>query len=182
MRTTAAALCAFALTLAGACSDGGGGGAADVSDIRVDTIRDVTFNVEGFDTYAWVAGAAAVRDPDRAWAPSGLDVVSELRFLVDRELRERGRSQVVQDPKMVAIFAVGVDMKAVEVSWNPESETREFEPSPKAAVVVYLVHPRTRYVVWAARAIGDVSEALTIEQAKARLEHAVTRMFEDFPN
>ena len=33
--------------------------------------------------------SAAIRDPDREWTPSGLDVGAELRFLVDRELRER---------------------------------------------------------------------------------------------
>jgi len=158
------------------------GGEADVSDIRVDTIRDVTFNVEGFDTYAWVAAAAAVRDPEHRWTPSGLDVASELKFLVDRELRKHGRSPVVRDPKMVALFAVGVDMKAVEVSVNPDSGVKTFEEAAKGALFVYLVHPRTRYVVWAGRAIGDVADAPTIEEAKARLEHAVTRMFADFPN
>jgi hypothetical protein len=189
----AISMCVAGLGLLASCSDGGGtDGTADAGaeapadvgtdDIRVDTIRDITFNVEGFDTYAWVGAAAAVRDPDREWTPSGLDVASELKFLVDRELRERGRSQVVQDPKMVAIFAIGLDMKAVEVSINPESDTKEFEPSPKAGVFVYLIHPRTRYVVWAGRAIGDVTENITIEQAKERLEHAVDQMFEDFPD
>ena len=180
--------CAVAalVSLAG-CSDtapGTPGGSVDddASDIRVATIRDVTFNVEGFDTYAWVAAAAAVRDPDRRWTPSDLDVASEVKFLVDRELRKHGRSPVVRDPKMVALFAIGVDMKAVEVSVNPESGTKTFEEAPKGAVFVFLVHPRTRYVVWAGRAIGDVGEAPTIEEAKARLDHAITEMFADFPN
>ena len=180
------AACAVAMMFASACSaepsDDDTRGADDVSDIRIDTIRDVTFNVEGFDTYAWVGAAAAIRDPDHEWTPSGLDIASELKFLVDRELRDRGRSQVVADPKMVAIFAIGLDMKAMDVSVNPESEMKEFEPSPKGGIFVFLVHPRTRYVVWAGRAIGDVSSAPSIESAKARLEHAVTEMFEDFPN
>ena len=56
------------------------------ADIRVETMIDETYNIDGFETYAWVAAGAAVRDPDHEWTPSGLDIGSEIMFLVDREL------------------------------------------------------------------------------------------------
>ncbi len=158
-------------------NDTGGG----VDDIRVETLIDETYNIPGFKKYAWVAAAAAIRDPDREWTPSGLDIGAEIMFLVDRELRDRGCSPVVDAPDMVAIFAVGLDMKALDVKLDPEHGTREFEPSPKGGVIILLIHPRTREVFWAGRAIADVTAAPTLEDGKRRLEYAITTMFEDYP-
>ena len=177
-------MCALALVaLAGCSNEGQDGGASrgDLSDIRVETAIDETYNIQGFKTYAWVMAAAAVRDPDREWTPSGLDVGSEIMFLVDRELRERDCSPVVKEPAMLAIFGVGVDMQSLDVKLDPESGLKEFELSPKGGVVVLLAHPRTREVFWAGRAIADITNAPTLEDGKRRLEHAITTMFEEYP-
>ena len=172
-------LLAAALAL---CACSGGTEAVDDSVIVVETLVDPTYNIEGFDTYAWVGAGAAIRDPDRQWTPSGLDVGAEIMFLVDRELREIGRSPVVRDPKMVALFGIGLDMKALDVKVDADEGTKTFTPSPKGGVIVLLVHPRTREVFWAGRALADVTDAPTIEETKSRLEFAISKMFEGFPD
>ena len=68
----------------------------DLADIQVDARANPKFELSGYRTYAWAAAATAVRDPDHEWTPTGLDIASEIVFLVDRELREKGRAPTAE--------------------------------------------------------------------------------------
>ena len=138
--------------------------------------------MSGYRTYAWAAAATAVRDPDHEWTPTGLDIASEIVFLVDRELREKGRAPVVDTPDMLAIFAIGVDMKALNLQVDPDDGTKTSESAPMGGILVVLADPLTRRVIWVGRAGGDIAENPTVELVKRRLEHAITSMFAEFPD
>jgi hypothetical protein len=155
--------------------------AKDYADIEVEAATNPRFDLNGYKTYAWAAAAAAVRDPDGDWTPTGLDVGSEIMFLVDRELRDRGRSAVIEDPDLLAIYAVGVDMKALDVKVDPEDRVMESQINPRGGVMIVLVDNDTRRAIWIGRAVGDISDKPSIDLTKRRLDNAITRMFAKFP-
>jgi hypothetical protein len=174
----AAVLCSLLLFTLGACASGP---PKDVADIEVQAKTNPKVDLSPYRTYTWAAAAAAVRDPDREWTPTGLDVGSEIMFLVDRELRERGRTSVVDKPDMLAIFAVGVDMKALNVTVDPDTRIVSSETAPRGGISIVLADPETRQAIWIGRAMGDISDNATLELAKRRIEYAITEMFADFP-
>jgi len=169
-------ICAFLLAVVCGCAS-----SPEVADIRVDARANPKLDLSGFKTYAWAAAAAAVRDPDHAWTPTGLNVGSEIAFLVDRELRERGRTSVVDSPDMLAMFAVGVDMKALNVKVDPEDGTETSEIAPMGGIMVVLADPASRQVIWVGRAGADIADNPSVDLVKRRLEYAITKMFKDFP-
>ena len=172
------ALCAALVFVLSGCASTGG---AEFSDIEVEVAANPDFDLGSRRTYAWAAAAAAVRDPDREWTPTGLDVGSEITFLVDRELRERDRSAVIEAPDMLAIYAVGVDMKALDVKVDEEDRTVRSETTPRAGLTIVLVDRESRRAMWIARAVGNLSAKPSVELVKRRLENAVRRMFAEFP-
>ena len=64
-------------------------------DITVATEADPKVQLPGYQSYAWAAAAAMIRDPNREWTPSDLDLGAEIMFLVDRELRKKGFTKIV---------------------------------------------------------------------------------------
>ena len=173
-----AVLCSMFLLTLGACATSP---PKEVADIAVKAKTNPKVDLTPYRSYTWAAAAASVRDPDRAWTPTGLDVGAEIMFLVDRELRERGRTQVVENPDMLAIFAVGVDMKALNVTVDPDTRIETSESAPRGGVVIVLADPETRQAIWIGRAVGDISDEATTELVKRRLEYAISEMFSDFP-
>lgn len=153
----------------------------DVADIETRVEIDRAENVAEYKTYAWAAAAALVRDPKGAWTPSGLDVGSEIMSLVDRELRAKGRAQVVENPDMIAVFAVGVDMKAQDIQIDQEDGSKNFETVPRGGVMIALADTETRRVIWAGRAVGKITDKPSVELAQKRLDHGIKELFAKFP-
>ena len=164
------------------------GCASPFKDIRVEAQANSKVNFGGYRSYAWSVAAAVVRDPDRDWAPPNLDIAGEIEFLVNRELRARGMTEVSHAPDVLVMYAVGVDMKALDVTVDAETNLADSHSdadpgtSPRAGVMVVLVDPQTRRAVWIGRATGKVTENVTVDLAKRRLEHGITQMFADFPH
>ena len=169
-----AACCLVALSLLGA-----GCKSADYADIRVDSEADPKVDFGGYETYAWLAAAALVRDPESEWAPPNLDVGAEIKHLVDRELRAWGMTQVVDSPDVHVIYAVGVDMKALDVV-HSNGEWR-FEQTPQSGLMVLLSDPETRRVMWVGAVAAELREEPSSELAKRRLDYAITKMFKRSP-
>jgi hypothetical protein len=150
-------------------------------DITVETVVDPKVQLNGYESYTWAAAAAVIRDPYQEWTPADLDLGAEIRFLVDRELRAQGYTEVVSAPELLAIYAVGVDMMSLNITVNEENETR-FEEVPKGGLVVILADADTRSVIWAGAAEADLLEKPDRELTKQRLDHAISKMFKKFPN
>lgn len=181
MRSTLlAVLGALVLLTLGACASSGP--SQEFADIDVQAKANPTLDLGLYRTYAWAAAGAGVRDPDGEWTRPGFDIAAEIQREVDTALRARGRTEVTEDPDMLAVFAVGVDMKSVDVIIDPETSlVGGSEAIPRAGVDIALVDPVTRRAVWIARAVAEVDDGATTESAKRRLQHAIAKMFADFP-
>ena len=157
------------------------GCATTYQDIQVDAEANPKVNFDGYNTYAWAAAAAIVRDPDHEWTAPDLNIGAEIKHLVDRELRARDMTEVVNSPDVFVTYAVGVDMKALDVVVGDEDGVERWENVPKGAVMIILTDPQTRRVMWYGTAEGDIEEHRTLEVSRDRLDHAITKMFKKSP-
>ena len=101
-------------------------------------------------------------------------------FLTNRELRGKGMTEVVDSPDVAVIYAVGVDMEALDVVVDKKSGEETTKPTPKGAVLIVLIDPNTRRVLWAGHATANISEKPTPELAKKRLDYAITELFKQY--
>jgi len=154
----------------------------DFADIQADGVSDPTVNVGEYKTYAWRAAAAVVRDPGGNWTPSNLDIGSEIVSLVDREMAKQGLVQVVDQPELHLIYAVGVDMENIDVVVDEESDADTLKNVPRGGLLVIAADPATREVVWVGGASGEVQDNPSAELVKKRLDYAITKMFMDYPD
>ena len=157
------------------------GCASEFKDIQVATEASPKVDFDGFRSYAWAAAAAIVRDPDGEWTPSNVDIGAEIMFLVDRELRARGMTEAAHSPDVLVVYAVGVDMKALDVIVDPDDQTERFAQVPKGGLMIILADPESRRVMWVGGALADLVEEPTVELQKKRLDYAITTMFKKFP-
>lgn len=146
-------------------------------DIEVDADTDPKANLAGYKTYAWLGSAAILNDPQGKWEPPAFDADSEIKFLIDRELRTRGIKEVAVSPDLIVGFAAGIDMEALELVENTESEMQVLENVPKGGLVVVLIDGDTGIPVWAAAARANVHREISSEDVRKRLDYAVTQMF-----
>ena len=150
-------------------------------DIRVEAESDPKSNLGAFETYAWVAAAAAVRDPEGQWSPSNLDVGAEIVRLVDNQLQAAGKAKVNTMPDLLLAYGVGVDMKAMGVVENKDTGGYRFERIPKGGLMVVFIDPRTGRAIWAGAAEADVQENPSSDLVHKRLDYAITEMFKQAP-
>jgi len=146
-------------------------------DIKVDTEADPKANLAGYKTYAWLGSAAILFDPHGKWEPPAFDADAEIKFLIDRELRNRGIKEVAVNPDLIVGFAAGIDMEALELVENKESKLQVLENVPKGSLVIVLIDGVTGIPVWAGAALGDVQQEISSDDVRKRLDYAVTQMF-----
>lgn len=150
------------------------------SDIEVETHANPDVNYNAYKTYAWAGSAQIVFDPIGQWEQPTLDTDEEVRFVINRELRNRGINQVENDPDLFVAFAAGVDTTALELKEDPNSEEKALTNVPKAALVIALIDADSGYIVWLGYAIADVQEQQTIENIRARIDYAVSQIFKPY--
>ncbi len=155
----------------------GAGCATVTKDIKVDAETRRGADLTGYKSYAWLGSAQIINDPRGQWEPPQLDADAEIRWLIDRELRKRGMTEVTTRPDVLVGFAAGINMEALELVENPETGAGSMQNVPKGALVVVLADAATRVPVWIGTATGDIQEKPTVEMAKKRLDYAVTEMF-----
>jgi hypothetical protein len=148
-------------------------------DIRVETESAPGIDFAAYKTYGWLLSAEVVNDPHGNWEPPGFDADTELRFLINRELRARGLQEATR-PDLFIAFAAGINMEVFEISSKPESEMYTIKNAPKGALVVVMIDPATRNPVWAGSAVGDVKAGRTSDEVSKRLAYAVKTMFNKF--
>jgi hypothetical protein len=146
-------------------------------DIVVEVETDPKANMSGYQTYAWLGSAAFLNDPSKKWQPPELDVAGDIKYLIDRELRKQNINTSADNPDLAVAFFIGVDMDAMELKDDPNTEGNVLENVPQGALVVALVDVETGYVVWLGQAKADLSENASSELVRARLDYAVTQMF-----
>jgi len=114
-------------------------------------------------------------------SPPSFDADTEIKFLIDRELRKRGMSESNSQPDMIIAFALGVDMDALELKVDKESKLETLENIPKGALVIIAVDSSTGFVIWIAEAEANVQKGVTNEESKKRLDYAVSKMIGKMP-
>ena len=146
-------------------------------DIEVDADADPKANLAGYKTYAWLGSAAILYDPKGRWEPPQFDADAEIKFLIDRELRNRGIKEVAVNPDMIVGFAAGIDMEALQLVEDKETKLQVLQNVPTGSLVIVLIDGQTGNPVWASAAVADVHEEISTEDVRKRLDYAVTQMF-----
>ncbi|WP_221896471.1 DUF4136 domain-containing protein [Bathymodiolus japonicus methanotrophic gill symbiont] len=150
----------------------------NTKDIEVETASDPKVNLSAYSTYAWLGSAEILNDPEGKWQPAKFDISSDIKFLIDSELRDSGLTEVADADAEVAIsFFTGVDMAAQELKADPETDVEIPENVPKAALIVVALDIKTGFVIWIGVATGNVNENSTVAEKKARIAYAVKKMF-----
>lgn len=150
-------------------------------DIKISSESDPKANLKGYKTYNWAGSAALVYDPAGQWEPPEIDLDSEFRFLIDREMRAKGFTQSAANPDLLVGYVAGIDMDSIEYKKNPESKIKVLQNVPKGALVVVLIDTDTLFPVWAGEALAEVQKNITAESTKGRLDYAVSKMFAEMP-
>lgn len=150
------------------------------SDIEVETYSDPAANLNNYRTYAWAGSAQIIFDPVGQWEQPTLDTDEEVRFVVNRELRNRGINQVENDPDLLVIFAAGIDTTALELKQDPKQNKEVMANIPKAALLIALVDARTGYVAWSGYAVGDAQQQQSIDDIRIRIDYAVREIFKPY--
>lgn len=152
--------------------------ASITKDIKVETASDPKVNLSAYKTYTWLGSAEVLNDPDEKWTPAKFDVSSDIKFLIDRELRNKNLTEVrPEDAEIAMSFFTGIDMAAQELKADPKSQVKIPATVPKAALIVIALDLKTGYVIWMGVATGDVQDDATMEVTKARIDFAITKMF-----
>ena len=152
------------------------------SDIQVETEMDPKVKMSGYKTYAWLAPNVMLNDPEGQWDQGqGRDIEPEVKFIVNKLLRDLGMSEVNNDPDVQVSYAAGLDMTILELKQDPETKKEMLTNIPKGALVVALIDSNTGYVMWIGKATGNVPQDLTLEQKRARIDYALKQMFKQLP-
>ena len=77
-------LIAIAILLLTGCSS------VTTKDITIETQTNFKVNLDAYETYAWLGSAATLNDPQGLWEPPTFDADTEIKYLIDRELRKKG--------------------------------------------------------------------------------------------
>jgi len=154
---------------------------APTRDIQVDAKADPKASFSGFKTYAWIAAAQILFDPEGQWEPRNVDLDVEVQFMINSELRKRGMAEVNSNPDMLVAYAAGVDMTTLDLKESPETKEKLIENIPSAALVVALVDADTGYVIWLGEAVGEVQQQADEATVRARIEYAISEMFRLLP-
>jgi len=150
-------------------------------DIMVDAEADPKARFSGFKTYAWLASAQILFDPEGQWEPRNVDIDTEVQFMINSELSKRGISEVSSNPDMMVAYAAGVDMTSLGLKENPETKEKLLENIPGAALIVAFIDAETGYVIWLGEAVGEVQQDADAATVRARIEYAVREMFRLLP-
>ncbi len=149
-------------------------------DISIETHAYPDVNYNSFKSYTWAGSAQIVFDPVGQWEQPTLDTDEEVKFNINRELRNKGLIEVKSNPDLLVAFAAGVDMTSLELKEDPGAKKEVLTNVPKAALVIALIDANTGYTVWLGIAEGDVQEQQTIENIRARIDYAVTEIFKPY--
>jgi len=150
------------------------------SDIEIETHADPDINYNAYKSYAWAGSAQVVFDPIGQWEQPTVDTDEEVRFVINRELRAHGLTQVDKAPDLLVAFAAGVDTSVLELKEDPEGKKKIPTNVPKAALVIALIDANTGYAVWLGYAVGDAQQQQSSENIIKRIDYAVSEIFDSY--
>ncbi len=158
------------------------GCASGMKDIKIETERDSKVDLKGYKTYMWAATAALLKDTQGQWAPPNMDVGSEVKFLVDKQMREKGFTLVNNNPDLYVAAAIGLDMDALKIKKDPDTKMEILDNVPQSALVITLIDADTGYLTWIGSATGEAQKKPQADIVKKRLDYAISKIFKQLPH
>ncbi len=149
-------------------------------DIIVETKSDSTINYNTYKTYAWSENARIIFDAIGQWEQPTLDTDEEVKFVINRELRNHGLHQVVDNPDLYVSFVAGVDTTILELKEDPNNTKKVLTNVPKAALAIALIDGKSGYTIWLGHAVGNVQPQQSIENIRKRIDYAVSEIFKAY--
>ena len=162
---------------------------------HVDWDYDPQYPMTTMQTYRWVKPTAAAQKTgyhfsslmdqrvhhavDAVLAEKGFQLVSKeggkakVDFLVNYIYQQKTRRE---ERQVTTTFGYGFSPWGVGVS--TENRLREYD---EGALIIDIIDPETRNVVWRGRAKSRVKEGLSPEQRTARINHGVSKILAGFP-
>lgn len=150
-------------------------------DIQIDAQANPKANFSGYKSYALLGTAEIVNDPYGQWEPPEFDADSEITYLIDRELRKRGMSEIATGPDLYIVFAAGIDMEALSLKEDPDSKMKILKNVPQGGLVLALIDSESGFVIWVGVVTAELQQNPDAKMAKARLDYAVTRLIKKIP-
>ena len=147
-------------------------------DVKTETASGVS--LADYKTFAWVASAQIVNDPHGNWEPTNFDADTEIKFLLLKELRDKGLEETMRNPDLLLVFAAGVDMQNLEFVKDSKTKMNSLQQVPKGALLVVMIDSATSHPVWVGTATGDVESGRSNEDVRKRLAYAVKKMMADW--
>lgn len=153
-------VCSFALALAGC------GG------FQIRTDYDRTADFSGLSSYAWLSIAS---DPGR---PDELE--NAIRDEIERQLTARGLHEVLGgEPDLLVRYRITVEEK-VEIN-DPYYAFHEVETYGLGTLLVELVEPATRHVIWLGSASARLRDDAGLGERQQRAREAVREILAKYP-
>lgn len=169
------------ITLASLLLAAGCGPKAQTSDIKTQVAADETVKFAGYKTYTWFAGVGMVRDDTGKWDDGDLDIAAELKFLIDKSMRERGMNESSSNPDLFIGFLVVADLNQLKQITDRGGKVTSIEGVGESALVIELIDAKTERTVWVGAAAADARTGRSNDEVKARLNYAVTELFKGLP-
>jgi len=166
-------LSAFFITLSGCATVTG--------DIQVESELVPNVKWSSYKTYDWLSAFEAVKDPNNSWKAPDIDITGDIKYLIDRELRNRNINSSAGVPDLAVSFFIGVDMEHKEHQLDPETKIKLNKKIPKGALVVVLIDVKSGEVVWMGNAVADIQENASNDLVRQRLDYAINEMFKTLP-
>jgi Domain of unknown function (DUF4136) len=172
---------------------------ASAQKIKVESHRDEKADFKALRTYTWLPSPPAVRNaaPDAATNPSLTQEVLGPHIVnaVDRELTARGLKRVEQGESDVnvvyfAALTVGVNISELgsyyqyTTGWALPYLTGPATTSDiveRGTIIIDMVARRSKTAIWRGQVSTNVNQENTLEKRIARINEAITRVFERYP-
>ena len=151
-------------------------------DIKVEAEKAPHRDLANYKTYIWGGSAQLVLDENGQWASPQMDVNAELRYLVDTELRKKGFTQVGENPELILVATVGVNMDAVKMKKDQDTNINILKNVPQSALIIVMLDAESRDPIWVGMATGEAKTEGTDQEKKKRLEYAVKEILEKLPH
>ena len=150
------------------------------SDIKTAAAADETIKFSGYQTYGWFAGIGVLKDDSGRWDNGKIDVAAELKFKIDKAMRERGLNES-STPQLLIGFLIAANIDQLKEIGDRGGKVSTVEGVGKSALVVELVDASTQHTVWVGAAAGDAQTGRSTDELEARLDYAVTELFKALP-
>jgi uncharacterized protein DUF4136 len=151
------------------------------SDIKTRAAADDTVKFSGFQTYTWFGGIGVVKDDTGRWDNGDIDVATELKFAIDRSMRDRGLNESSANPDLLVGFLIVADVNQLREVSDRGGKVSAIEGVGKSALVIEMIDARTKHTVWVGAAAGDAKTGRSSAELKGRLDYAVAELFDDLP-